>query len=65
MHTIKPQNVMYRSTNPGHNHIQYKIMQWHDRRCPHASQWPKPTYQHWLGKCKIGISEPAFGEDQF
>ena len=46
MRTMKPQNVMYRSTKPGHNHIQYKIMQWHDRRRPHASQWPKPTYHH-------------------
>ena len=45
MRRIKPQNVMYRSTHPGHNHIQYKIMQWHDRRRPHASQWPKPAYQ--------------------
>ena len=42
--TIKPQNVKYRSTNPGHNHIKYKIIQWHDRWRPHASQWPKPTY---------------------
>ena len=44
--TIKPQNVKYRSTNPGHNHIKYKLMQWHDRWCPHASQWPKPAYHH-------------------
>ena len=45
MCSIKPQNVMYQSTNPGHSHTQYKTMQWHDRRCPHASQWPKPAYQ--------------------
>ena len=35
---------MYRSTNLGHDHIQYKTMQWHDHRRPHASQWPKPAY---------------------
>ena len=27
MRTIKPQNVIYRSTNPGHDHTQYKIIQ--------------------------------------
>ena len=46
MRAIKPQNVMHWSTNPGHNHTQYKTMQWHDRRHPHASQWPKPAYHH-------------------
>ena len=45
MRTIKPQNVVYRRTNPGHNHTKYIIMQWHDRRRPHASQWPKLAYQ--------------------
>ena len=42
--TIKPQNVMYQSTDPGHNHTQYKTMPWHDCRRPHASQWPNPAY---------------------
>ena len=37
MRTIKPQNVMYQSTNLGHNHTQYKTMQWYDRWRPHAS----------------------------
>ena len=46
MGAIKHQNVMYQNTNPGHNHTQYKTMQWHDRRCPHASQLPKPAYHH-------------------
>ena len=37
---------MYQSTKTqGHDHIQYKIMQWHDCRRPHGSQWPKPAYQ--------------------
>ena len=51
MRTIKPQNVMYQSTNPEHNHTQYKTMQWHDHRCPHASQWPK--------QCIINNSRPG------
>ena len=46
MRTIKPQNVMHQSTNPGHNQTQYKIIQWDDRRRPHTSQWPKPAYHH-------------------
>ena len=45
MRTLKPQNVIYQSTNPGHSHKKYKMIQWHDRRRPHASQWPKPAYQ--------------------
>ena len=45
LRTIQPQNVMYGNTNPGHNHTQYKIVQWHDRWRPHSSQWPKPAYQ--------------------
>ena len=48
MRTIKPQNVMYQSTQTqGCNHNQYKTIQWHDCWCPHASQWPKPAYHHW------------------
>ena len=27
-------------------HTQYKIIQWHDCRRPHASQWPKPAYHY-------------------
>ena len=47
MRTLKPQNVLYQSTNPGTRAIlKYKIIQWHDRWRPHASQWPKPTYHH-------------------
>ena len=45
---------MYRSTNPGHSYTKYKIIQWHDRRRPHASQWPKPAYH-----CAVFIPHAA------